>query len=223
MKLPVFAFLACSLHAQITITTSSNSDGRLRVTLTNHAKAPLTAYFATYAAQDQRPGHIVLRYIDSLIEVNQPVPADGSISFNVEVTPPEIHAALFEDGTTWGDPDYVRLLLERRGFQLAAIEAGLSDVQKGGSLQDSLNQRLARAPALPVPGAAIQQIFHESDAAMKAANLRTLEANEIRGSLRIVYHLLIRNAEKPDALKAIIRSLESKHESLAASKPPPIR
>ena len=131
MKLLVGMYLTLCLtsSAQITTSITSNSDGRLCVTITNHSKATLTAYFASWAAQDQRPGHMAFQYHDSLIGAYHPIPPGGTGILTAETIPPEIRAAVFDDGSTYGDPDWVRMILSRRGQWLAATEAALKDLE----------------------------------------------------------------------------------------------
>ncbi|HWB87305.1 MAG TPA: hypothetical protein VG675_24395 [Bryobacteraceae bacterium] len=64
-----------------------------------------------------------------------------------DIGPPvlQFRAAIFEDGTTYGDPEWVQVFLQGRSVFLQALNSGLADLQKATAdnmTRDALLQKL---------------------------------------------------------------------------------
>ncbi|HWB83937.1 MAG TPA: hypothetical protein VG675_07335 [Bryobacteraceae bacterium] len=119
----------------------------------------------------------------------------------------ELKAAVFEDGTTFGDPQWIQVLLQRRVDFLRGLNSGLTDLQNAAGhnmSRDAILRELAAsrdatvaaisfvpvAPNSPPPVAGSQ----EASAQRRLLSIANMDCKE---RVRIVYFSLIGNITKP--------------------------
>lgn len=117
-----------------------------------------------------------------------------------------LRAAIFEDGTTFGDPEWVQILLRRRRSFLQGLNAGLADLHKASAsnmTRDAVLQELTVSRDAVVASISYVPEGLESPppvAGTKAAAQHTLIAlanMDCKERARIVYFSLIRNITNP--------------------------
>jgi hypothetical protein len=247
MKLLLCSVICLCAQAQISFDVTPNPTGRSKVTIVNHAPSALTAYLAIWTLTDQRPGHFVSTIRDSFLQTTfSPVPTGGSTILQVgdpNVDPHfRIVAALFADGSTYGDPDWARMLVGRRALYVQATENVLKELQTAlgqNTPQPELAQQLYEsqesqirqlAVYLPVPGADPQQIYNEPTQAMKDANIRVQTGINRRVAVNSVYTPIVGGVRRAptipgvslrQVLQDLIDRLNQQKAGLLNSKPAP--
>ena len=117
--------------------------------VTNLCAEPLTAfYLETTSSADGRPTGGQLW--DALTLHRSPIAKDGTMSQSLGhvVGQPfsdkiEISAAIWADGSTYGDPERLKLILSIRVSDLQSYERAISDLQKGIQANWTRDQYLA--------------------------------------------------------------------------------
>ena len=135
----IFAVLLPLLRAQsppVIATTATQPDGKVILTIRNHGASPLTAYFFKRfgwgVLPDGGKGVRVteIGYKDAALEsATRPIPPNGQINstfLNGEV---QFLAALWADGTSYGDPQWVSRLRDRRGLAQQHLDNAIAILQ----------------------------------------------------------------------------------------------
>jgi hypothetical protein len=119
---------------------------------------------------------------------------DGFTSANGAVAPGgqttvyggKIVTALFADGSVWGDAEWAKLFKLRRQYQFEVLGDAIADLEAGVRLHDpdlaatlTAARKKRKRQAAELVGARTEDLFEESTAEGKAANIQTL-ANEWR-------------------------------------------
>lgn len=132
--------------------------GYMRIEITNTSKTSITALAIVGIRTWQAQGISVrsVRFFDSVLNPygHPQIAAGESYDFDVfgPNPPPEqltravnLEAALFADGSTWGDPEWVAALVDRRSSALKYNNEALNAVDAAvmaGSSEEDLSQRL---------------------------------------------------------------------------------
>ena len=148
--------VCCTLlaNAQLTpsVVTATNelADGRVALTVRNISQMPIRACLVTDEHVNER-GQIIAKgfhYYDSVTDPRtaNPILPGQEKSFTYGGrggTPPvvKVVAAIYEDGTSYGDQDGVKLILERRKYILQVIEEALS-ILEAASRQHAEREQL---------------------------------------------------------------------------------
>jgi hypothetical protein len=116
----------------------------------NNASVSITAFAITaiYDPKDQPPGMIMPEratiYFDSLVEPRlDSIASSKSQGIAIVKNVPsrmEFLAAVFEDGSTYGDPDGLRSILDRRKTALAAYQDSIARLEADLKLEKSNQQ-----------------------------------------------------------------------------------
>jgi hypothetical protein len=208
-----------SVSGQLTVSVGSTTDGGTALFYKNDSTVSLSAFVAGWTnirvGSSHRSAALVFRdaYIeDSVVSLSpgqqRSLPVGGP---GLTVSQAQILAAVFEDGSTFGDPAWVRILQMRRGYYLTALNAGIADLGTGASenltpqllaqlLTSSQSSQISAINTLGGGVTDMQQLFSEPTQALKDANLRVVAANNWRGCIRIVYTPLLKNISKPPKL-----------------------
>lgn len=166
--------------AQSEVDTRANvvlPDGRRNLVVSNHSNKTITA-FAYTATSQVRSGpeqHVEDFFHDSVMAGGQkPVPPGAQMTFPagraslgavVSVLKVEFRAAVFDDGSAFGDPAWVARIRDRRGMAIQALDdelAILGDAAAkaaGGQItQEALVDRIHGRAAARVSGTSDQDI-----------------------------------------------------------------
>ena len=131
-------FAGGSTHSKITATPEFLPDGHVRLHIENRSRKAITALAAVGTRTPIRPGRheTSVRYFDSvldpLLEKDLLPGQTYAFTFFGPNPPPEtmrrkvtLKAALFGDGSVWGEPEWVQRLLLRRTTAETHINNGL--------------------------------------------------------------------------------------------------
>lgn len=219
------------LYGQVEFTTSATNDGRTVISYKNSSTAGLTAFVAGWLVGQPDSSHSApsLTCRDVFIEDNlQTISPGASHSLYVggkglTVSQAQILAAVFEDGSSFGDPAWVRLIQMRRGYYLGALDAGLSDLKAAAGigvsrevfiqqLTSSQEAQIEATKTAPAEDASIMKLFNEPTVSVKDANLQVVAKDNWRSCIRAVYVPLIRTVSKSNegTTSATIATLTNK-------------
>ena len=115
----------------------------------------------------------------------------------------QVRAGIFQDGSTYGDPEWTAILLKRREQHVAALDAFIRELEaatSGALPQADLIERLQT-----LRDAQLASITASSPAATGASsvngelNLNLLMCAARRESVDTVFHFVIANVKKPPA------------------------
>jgi hypothetical protein len=165
----VVTALAQSAGQPLTTAVTVLADGRTQLTIHNSSGVWMTAY-ATETT-DSEHKRSATWFQDSMLAGGVTTTAPGS-DFNIIVAQPNehplvtFHAALFQDGSTFGDSDWVQRLQNRRLYAAQAFALALADLSAlapSATSPADLAQRLkdqgqARVSALPAASTTAQAI-----------------------------------------------------------------
>jgi hypothetical protein len=143
---------------KIAATTELLPDGHVRFVVTNRSTQPITALYVRAEGTSLASGTpqiVSHRFFDSVINVvNErdltpqhdkvfilagPSPGPSRLRTNAVLV-----AALFSDGSSWGNQDYVQRLIDRRRFMLQYVSSALKTLQdaaSGGETREQLTHR----------------------------------------------------------------------------------
>lgn len=138
--------------------TQATSDGHVLLTVTNEAASPITALAAVGSRTLLASGATdrSVRFFDSALNPFGPksIPPGGTYTFTFFGPRPaprtitrsvELDAAVFQDGSSWGDSEWVNKLLLRRSsaynYSLKVLHQ-LQDASSTGSSRQMLEQAL---------------------------------------------------------------------------------
>ncbi|MCE5307995.1 MAG: hypothetical protein LLG20_10140 [Acidobacteriales bacterium] len=209
-----FAQTPCNL----TTTKGQLGDGRATLTIKNNCIVPLTAFAVTSSSVIGSRRSASRMYRDFAMTPMQPAIAPGGqkvLVFGIKgsaMVRAELRAGIFENGTVFGDPDWVQMLLRRRAYYVETIDAALKVLQQplaqDGSREVLVQRLVTLRDALllesrPSSGDGseppmeltpqIRELFVEETAPLKAANLRFVSAHDRGECTRQVFTMLVRN------------------------------
>lgn len=149
---------ALAQDTRIATTTELLPDGHVRFVVTNRSAQPITALYVRAEGTSLASGTpqiVSHRFFDSVINVFNgrdlapqydkvfilagPSPGPSKVR-----TDPTLVAALFSDGSSWGDQAYVQRLIDRRKFMLQYVSSALKTLQDAaaaGETREQLTQR----------------------------------------------------------------------------------
>jgi hypothetical protein len=187
-----------SASAQLSTAVNELGDGRSEVTITSTSGVPLEAFVATWITPEPSGGHrSSLMYQDALLlAAFKTLPTTfmvGSADTQIQV-----QAGIFQDDSTYGDPQWIEGLRKSRVYYLLALDAFLAELR-------------ATSPTTS-PVALVQQLSETRDRLI-AATKNTIQSpnsetpsfsdmfsrNAPGRSIRLVYTFLVRNITKPPA------------------------
>jgi hypothetical protein len=194
------ALSVLSASAQLSTAVNELGDGRSQVTITSTSGVPLEAFVATWITPEPSGGHrTALTYNDALFQFGvKRVPPGVPIPFIVggADTQIQVQAAIFQDGSTYGDPQWIEGLRKRRVYYLQALDAFLAELR-------------AASPTTSQVGL-VQQLSETRDRLIAATKNTTIQSPNSEtpnfsdmflrnafGSIRLVYTFLVRNITKP--------------------------
>jgi hypothetical protein len=242
--------LAVCQSPKISVIVSPVGSGQASVTINNLYTQKLSAYVITSYQDVVLPSgqtHRISgrRYQDSAVTASQmPVPPGAGTTISRE----GVNAAVFEDGTSFGDP---QAILQRRRAYIEAVDMGLQDltaatVPKTASalaqqLKASWDQKRASAQALARADAAaanpgslntLGESFQESTRVIQATNMKIFAGEDRVECLKQVYNYLIVNLNKApsrsdgtqlsldETIRIMTDTLIHNRAAVASSKPP---
>ena len=191
------ALSVLSASAQLSTEVNELGDGRSQVTITNTSGVPLEAFVATWITPEpsgsRRPS---LTYHDALLQVgSKTVPntfmvggADAQI---------QVHG-IFQDGSTYGDPQWIEGIRKTRVYYLQALDAFLAELRAASptTSQVGLVQQLSETRDRLI--AAAKNTIQSPNSETPNFSYMFLRDASGRG-IRLVYTFLVRNITKPPA------------------------
>jgi hypothetical protein len=204
---PVLLCVGASAWGQVPVTLTSrvDSSGSGEALITNLKPVPLTAYLIQIFLEpcNPSPRPEVFRASDSaLTPGGSPIaqfqsrmePLGIAHCNKVGVSVPgraELKAAIFEDGSSFGEPKWVKSLLDCRRFELEQIETVLTKLRgeagraRGKTLDADIDEALAREKksfafscALDVRELALENLKAGAESSQSVQIARTLELFE---------------------------------------------
>lgn len=186
-----------SASAQLSTAVSELGDGRSQVTITNTSGVPLEAFVATWITPEPSGGHrSSLTYNDALLHVSkQYQPATFTLMGGD--TQIQVQAGIFQDGSTYGDPQWIEGIRKHRVYYLQALDAFLAELRAASptTSQVGLVQQLSgtRDRLIAATKNTIQSPNSETP------NFSDMFLRNAGESIRLVYTFLVRNITKPPA------------------------
>jgi hypothetical protein len=193
------ALSVLSASAQLSTAVTELGDGRSQVTITTSA-VPLEAYVATWITPEPSGGHrSSLTYNDVLLQAgSKTVPTTFTLMGGGADTQIQVQAGIFQDGSTYGDPQWIEGIRKHRVYYLQALDAFLAELRAASPTTSQVNL--------------VQQLGETRDRLI-AATKNTIQSpnsetpsfsdmflrNAPGRSIRVVYTLLVRNITKPPA------------------------
>lgn len=146
------------VQGQIEVATEALSDGHVHLTASNQSRAAITALVAI-GTRTHLPDRVTVRsvrFFDSVLSLtgSRGIAHGQSYTFNFfGPNPPpdqlerdvQLKAAIFADGSTWGDPKWVSTLQLRRSSARRYSSEALQAIEALGSVgvtQESLRERI---------------------------------------------------------------------------------
>jgi len=184
-----------SASAQLSTAVRELGDGRSEVTITSTSGVPLEAFVATWITPEPSGGHRSFHNDALLLAAFKTLPTTfvvGSADTQVQVH------GIFQDDSTYGDPQWIEGLRKHRIYYLQALDAFLAEL------------RTASPTTSPV--GLVQQLSETRDRLIAAAKNTIQSPNSETPSfsdmfsrdapgrgIRSVYTFLVRNITKPPA------------------------
>jgi len=176
-------------------------DGRSQVTITNTSGVPLEAFVVTFITTEPSGGH------RSSLSHN-----DALFQFGVKTVPPgvptpfmgggadtqiQVQAGIFQDGSTYGDPQWIEGLRKRRVYYLQALDVFLVELRAASptTSQVGLVQQLSETRDRLI--AATKNTIQSPNS--ETPNFSDMFLRNAFESIRLVYTFLVRNITKPPA------------------------
>lgn len=200
-------------------------DGYVEIAITNHSKQPITALVLTsehFPLVNTVKHFTTIRWVDSIFSLtDRPLmpndtqafkyggPNPGPDRMRVEI---KLEAAIFEDGSTFGDPTWIERLTEGRRFLYEHLGTALKVLQAAQQTGDSREQLI--------------QAFGEREQTRLAA----ARSREDERAIRTVFGTVRANLEQGTApggtpiavdrtIQAVIQQFLQRRQRLLASKP----
>lgn len=209
------------LFSQISTSTSTSDAGQLQLTITNNSSKTITAYI--WSRQETLPppagsGSPVSseHQFDTVGSHLKPVLPGESRVAGTSSDPKAtltLVAAIFEDGSTFGNADGVQKILHHRGAVLAALKSMLPILQK--------------SPDTDFTSDAVQKQLAAARDALAAKMSEPILAGAVKGEYIALFGNLKREAKMyPDLQdrlhyqQALIKATQEHQEALEQSKPP---
>ncbi len=159
-----------SKDSLVTTATELLPDGHVRLVVTNRSHQPVTALYAIAQGTPLVQGiseTVSHRFFDSVIDIFsqkdlEPLqdyvfvfagPHPGPSKLHIDAS---LQAALFADGTSWGDSTGVETLISRRKFMLHYVEAALNmlrEAKSNGTARQALEEQFQTRLDGPSPTA----------------------------------------------------------------------
>ena len=217
--------LAFLLLASIQTTVTPQSNGQAVVTLTNGNPVAVTAIALTWS-NAVGTGRSWGRMLEDAATAGvwRPIAVGGSQEFPVG-TPGgrdlrvKLQAALFEDGSAFGDPGWVKVLMQRRVSFYRTTAAALREVQTAPErIAESEQRQIAELDAALKRGwkelmAPDGDPWEEGDTI-----LPRVMTEERRAWVRRVYGFVLKNRD-PQNVPAVIQKLRQDLAKVKAAKP----
>ena len=190
-----------SASAQLSTAVNELGDGRSQVTITNTSGVPLEAFVATWITPEPSGGHrSASTYNDALFQFGvKRVPPGAPTTFVVggADTQIQVQAGIFQDGSTYGDPQWIEGLRKRRVYYLQALDVFLVELRAASptTSQVGLVQQLSETRDRLI--AATKNTIQSPNS--ETPNFRDVFLRNASGSIRLVYTFLVRNITKPPA------------------------
>jgi hypothetical protein len=189
-----------SASAQLSTAVNELGDGRSQVTITNTSGVPLEAFVATWITPEPSGGNRST-YNDALFKFGvKRVPPGAPTRFVVGSadTQIQVQAGISQDGSTYGDPQWIEGLRKHRVYYLQALDAFLAELRTTSptTSQVGLLQQLSgtRDRLIAATKNTIQSPNSETP------NFSDMFLRNAPGrSIRLVYTFLVRNITKPPA------------------------
>jgi hypothetical protein len=120
-----------SASAQLSTAVNELGDGRSQVTITNTSGVPLEAFVATWITPEPSGGHrSSLTYNDALLQAGfKTVPTTFTLMGGGADTQIQVQAGIFQDGSTYGDPQWIEGIRKHRVYYLQALDAFLAELR----------------------------------------------------------------------------------------------
>jgi hypothetical protein len=250
---PVVLLPLSDPDTQSMLLVTSHGDGTAAVSLTNPNSIAIMAYAVTIVAtgpqnaNSNRPrGRSASRFIRDAAtnEVQQQILAGRKVEFNVG-TPNggdpsvSLRAAIFEDGTSVGDPKWVDILLKRRRYYYQTTSSLLSDLSRVSamSIDDQVAQLKASqntlerqaqsqvqadlANARSTAPVSADNLFDSSNEQMRNANLTYIADDEGRMWIRRIYGFAIATIQSgnPAVVAKMVEKVTQGRMAVVKAKP----
>jgi hypothetical protein len=225
MRLAIYGalFAVMNLLAQDTPLLSTYvgqlSDGRATVTIQNNSEAALSGLAITLtcnilprSGSSRRALLAATReYRDSVIDPTwNSVPPNGRVTIITGAqgalnTIVQFRAGVFSDGSSFGDPDWVRMIVNRRSYTLRAIESALSALQgpiEGRSIEGRVRAAQSALGQPVTTGSHGAQLFRERDLVTKRANLALVARYDRIDCMDQIFRPILRNSSSSSATAA---------------------
>src|SRR5260370_20439275 len=137
MSLMSAIVVSAQTPSPIDATVNQLANGQANIVLRSNSGVPLTAFVVTSVSEVPSVKGVdtisAKVYRDAATtSVQKPLPWNGQTTVTLGAngstnTRVQFHAGIFADGRTFGDPDWVDLILQRRGYLLQDVDAALKD------------------------------------------------------------------------------------------------
>src|ERR1700676_1260127 len=187
-----------SASAQLSTAVNELGDGRSQVTITNTSGVPLEAFVATWITPEPSGGHrSASTYNDALFQFGvKRVPPGAPTTFVVggADTQIQVQAGIFQDGSTYGDPQWIEGLRKHRVYYLQALDAFLDELHAASptTSQVGLFQQLSETRDRLI--AATKNTIQSPNS--ETPNFSDMFLRNSFESIRFVYTFLVKNITK---------------------------
>ena len=193
------ALSVLSASAQLSTAVNELGDGRSQVTITNTSGVPLEAFVATWITPEPSGGHrSSLTYNDALLQAGfKTVPTTFTFMVGGADTQIQVHAGIFQDGSTYGDPQWIEGIRKHRVYYLQALDAFLAELHAASptTSQVGLVQQLSETRDRLI--AATKNTIQSPNS--ETPNFSDMFLRNAFESIKFVYTFLVRNITKPPA------------------------
>src|ERR1019366_5000157 len=136
----------------VSLSVTSTASGPI-MSIRNNGDSPITGFVVTLDTLNN-PNKLTIFYYDIYCDygadhevpkgasVEMGLPYNGQPSLAAPLAAPVFQAALFKDGTTWGDPTWISDLVKRRSILSLRLKEAI------GRLQDASDQQLSKEVTL---------------------------------------------------------------------------
>jgi hypothetical protein len=199
------ALAALSAFAQLTTTVTAGPAGRSEITILNNSAAPLEAFAVTWTMPREPSGtRTSLSCKDALLQVTfKPLPAGAQTILTVPGSPAlqaQVRAGIFQDGSTFGDREWVDVLRQRRALYLQAVDAFLNELQAGAGeniTRDALIQQLTASRDRQIANLASTAEPEVADALSTDLSPQRVIRGTPRECITVVFHFIMQNVTRP--------------------------
>lgn len=192
------ALSVLSASAQLSTAVNELGDGRSQVTITNTTGVPLEAFVATWITPEPSGGHrSSLTYNDALLQAgSKTIPTTFTVMGGGAQI--QVQAGIFQDGSTYGDPQWIEGIRQQRVDYLQTLDAFLAELRTASptTSQIGLVQQLSGARDRLI--AATKNTIQSPNS--ETPNFSDMFLRNAPGrSIRLAYTLLVKNITKPPA------------------------